>query len=64
MKISVVKELAVALDTSVAYLAGESKLNIDEETMKVMEMLSEMDNPNLRRVAVVQIRALLEINEN
>lgn len=64
MKISVVKELTAVLDTSVAYLTGETELNLDEETMKAMEMLSEMDNPDLRRVAVVQIRALMEINEN
>ena len=63
IKISVLKELADILDTSVAYLTGETEINIDMGTMKILELLSQIDNQDIRNAAVNQIKVLLELNE-
>ena len=63
IKISVLKELADILDTSVAYLTGETEINIDMGTMKILELLSQIDNQDIRNAAVNQVKVLLELNE-
>lgn len=50
-------------DTSVAYLTGETKININMGTMKILELLSQINNQDIRNAAVNQVKVLLELNE-
>ena len=52
IKISILKQIAALLGTTVAYLADDEKTEIGEDVMQVALLLQGMQNEELRKVAV------------
>ena len=58
IKISILKQIAALLGTTVAYLADDEKTEIGEDVMQVALLLQGMQNEELRKVAVEQVKLL------
>lgn len=58
IKVSVLKDLAKALDTSVSYLSGEQDEDIDDEVMQMAIALQQIKSKELRRAAIAQVKVL------
>lgn len=58
IKISILKQIAALLGTTVAYLADDEKTEIGEAVMQVALLLQGMQNEELRKVAVEQVKLL------
>ena len=58
IKISILKQIAALLGTTVAYLADDEKTEIGEDVMQVALLLQVMQNEELRKVAVEQVKLL------
>lgn len=61
MKISVLKEVAKALETSVSYLVGEPEEDMEDDVMQLAGVLRSIKKKELRVVAIAQIKVLAEI---
>ena len=57
MKMSIIKELAKVLHTTVGYLIDGEKMELDADVMQVATMMQEMP-VELRRVAMEQVKVL------
>lgn len=55
---TVVKQIAALLGTTVAYLADGEKTEIGEDVMPVALLLQGMQNEELRKVAMEQVKLL------
>ena len=55
---TVVKQIAALLGTTVAYLADGEKTEIGEDVMHVALLLQGMQNEELRKVAMEQVKLL------
>ena len=60
MKMSIIKELAKVLHTTVGYLIDGEKMELDAGVMQVATMMQEM-SVELRRVAMEQIKVLISL---
>ena len=60
-KISVLRELARVLGTSVTYLAEENAVNIEDEIMQMAMVLQQIKSSELRKAAIAQVKVLAEI---
>ena len=58
VKLGILKEMAPILGTTVAYLADGESYGFSPEVMQIAMMLEEMQNEELRRVAIEQIKIL------
>ena len=58
IKISILKQIAALLGTTVAYLADGEKTEIVEDVMQVALRLQGMQNEELRKVAMAQVKLL------
>ena len=58
IKISILKHIAKILDTSVFYLVGEQDEDISSEVMQLAMALQQIKNPELRQVAIEQVKVL------
>ena len=58
IKISILKQIAALLGTTVAYLADGEKTEIVEDVMQVALLLQGMQNEELRKVAMAQVKLL------
>lgn len=58
MKISVLKEIAKVLDTTVAYLSGEDDDKPTDEVMEMAKVLMSIKNEDLRKAAFAQVKIL------
>lgn len=58
IKVSVLKEIAKVLNTTVAHLVDGEAEGIDPQVMQVAMMLQEIENEELRKVAMEQVKAL------
>ena len=58
IKISILKQIAALLGTTVAYLADGEKTEIGEDVMQVALLLQGMQNEELRKVAMEQVKLL------
>ncbi|MGN0365774.1 MAG: helix-turn-helix domain-containing protein [Suilimivivens sp.] len=58
IKISILKQIAALLGTTVAYLADGEKTEIGEDVMQVVLLLQGMQNEELRKVAIAQVKLL------
>ena len=58
IKISILKQIAALLGTTVAYLADGEKTEIGEDVMQVALLLQGMQNEELRKVAMAQVKLL------
>ena len=61
IKISVLKEIATVLDTSVFYLVGEQE-DISNDVMQMAMILQQFEDKKLRKVAIDQIKLLLTLD--
>ena len=62
VKVGVLEELAPLLDTTVSYLAGGESYGLSPEVMQIAMMLEGMQNEELRRVAMEQVKLLATMN--
>ena len=58
IKISILKQIAALPGTTVAYLADGEKTEIGEDVMQVALLLQGMQNEELRKVAMEQVKLL------
>ena len=58
IKISILKQIAALLGTTIAYLADGEKTKIGEDVMQVALLLQGMQNEELRKVAMAQVKLL------
>ena len=58
IKISILKQIAALLGTTVAYLTDGAKTEIGEDVMQVALLLQGMQNEELRKVAMAQVKLL------
>lgn len=61
IKISILKQIAKELDTTVFYLAGEQDEDISNEVMQMAMVLQQIQNKELRKVAIEQAKVLVTI---
>ncbi len=61
MKISVINELAEKLSVSVEYLATGADA-ADEEEQAIFDMIHNLKNPALKKVALQQLKALADLD--
>lgn len=61
IKVSVLKDLAKVLCTNVAYLVDGDEKDITPEVMQVAVLLQEIQNKELRKVAMEQVKILTEV---
>ena len=62
VKVGVLEEIAPLLGTTVAYLAGGESQGLSPDVMQIAMMLEGMQNEELRRVAMEQIKILVTMN--
>ena len=63
IKVSVLKDLAKVLCTNVSYLVDGDENDIAPEIMQVAVMLQEIQNKELRKVAIEQMKILVGLND-
>ena len=63
IKISILKQIAKELDTTVFYLAGEQDEDISNEVMQMAMVLQQIPSKELRKVAIEQAKVLAPISE-
>lgn len=61
IKVSIMKEIAKQLGTSVFYLVGEQDEDICSEVMQMAIELQQIQNKELRRAAIEQVKLLANI---
>ena len=63
IKISVLKDIAKVLHTNVSYLVDGDENEIAPEIMQVALMLREIQNKELRKAAIEQMKILVGLND-
>lgn len=64
IKVSVLKELAVALDTTTAYLVdGVKEVKYSQQAEELLDVFSRLDNDRIIEIAIQQMKLLLKINK-
>ena len=63
MKVSVLKDIAKVLKTTVAYLVEGETEGISPEVMQIAMMLQGMKSKELRRAAMEQVKVLTGVDE-
>ena len=58
LKISVLREIAVALDTPVSYLLESQEPDIEDEMIQMLTALKQIKSCELRKAAIAQVRVL------
>ena len=64
IKISILKQIAKELDTTVFYLAGEQDEDISNEVMQMATVLQQIQSRKLRMAAIEQVKVLAVITES
>ena len=62
VKVGILKEMAPVLGTTVAYLAGGEACGFSPEVMQIAMLLEGMQNKELRRVAMEQVKLLAGVS--
>lgn len=62
VKVGILNELAPILGTSVSYLAGGEACGLSPEVLQIAMLLEGMENKELRRVALEQVKILAGAN--
>ena len=63
IKVSILKDVAKALNTTAGYLMDEDEIGFDAEVIQVAKMLQEMKNKAVRKVAIEQVKALGKLDK-
>lgn len=62
IKVSVLKELVVALDTTTAFLVdGVNEIKHSPQVEELLDIFSRLDNDKIRDIAIQQMKLLLNI---
>ena len=61
IKVSIIKEIAQKLGTTVAYLVDGEENALSSEIMQMVALLQGMQNEELRKVAVEQVKILAKV---
>ena len=61
LKISVLREIAVALKTTVSYLTEGDQESMNPEVLQVARMLQDMKDEKLRLAAIEQVKVLTRL---
>ena len=64
IKISILKQIAKELGTTVFYLAGEQDEDISNEVMQMAMVLQQIQSRKLRMAAIEQVKVLAVITES
>lgn len=62
IKVSILKQIARMLDTTVFYLVGEQDEDINAEVMQMAMALQQIQSKELRKVAIEQVKVLAGMN--
>lgn len=62
VKVGILKEMAPVIGTTVAYLAGGESCGFSPEVMQIAMLLEGMQNEELRRVAMEQVKLLAGVS--
>ena len=62
VKVGILEEMAPILKTTVSYLAGGAAYGFSSEVIQIAMMLERMQNKELRRVAMEQVKLLAEVS--
>lgn len=62
IKVSILKEIAMGLGTTVAYLVDGEESEFGLEVMQVARLLQGIENEQLRRAAMEQVKVLAALN--
>lgn len=62
VKVGILEEMAPLLGTTVSYLAGGESCGFSPEVMQIAMLLEGMQNAELRRVAMEQVKLLASVN--
>lgn len=62
IKISILKQIAKVLDTTVFFLVGEQDEDISVEVIQMAMALQQIQSKELRKVAIEQVKVLGRIN--
>lgn len=62
IKISILKQIAKELDTTVFYLTGEQDEDISNEVMQMAMVLQQIQSKELRKVAIEQAKVLASLS--
>ena len=63
IKVSILKDVAKALNTTAGYLMDGNEIGFDAEIMQVAKMLQEMKKKTVRKVAIEQMKALGKLDK-
>ena len=64
IKISILKQIAKELDTTIIYLVGEQDEDIRNEVMQMAMVLQQIQSKELRKVAIEQAKVLVAITKS
>ena len=66
VKVGILEEMAPLLGTTVSYLAGGESCGFSSEVMQIAMLLEGMQNAELRKVAMEQVKLLIrmDVSEN
>lgn len=62
IKVSILKEIAMGLGTTVAYLVDGEESEFGQEVMQVARLLQGIENEQLRKAAMEQMKVLAALN--
>ena len=63
IKVSIIKEIAQKLGTTVAYLVDGEENALSSDIMQIVVLLQGMQNEELRKVAVEQVKVLAQYRD-
>ena len=64
VKVGILEEMAPLLGTTVSYLAGGESCGFSPEVMQIAMLIEGMQNAELRRVAMEQVKLLAGVSTN
>ena len=62
IKVSILRDIGKALNTTAGYLMDGDAMRFDADVMQLALMLQEMKNENVRKVALEQVKVLVKLN--
>lgn len=61
IKVSILRDIAKVLNTTVGYLVDGDGVGFDTDVMQLAIMLQEIKNEDVRKVAIEQMRVLMKL---
>lgn len=64
IKVSILRDIAKALNTTAGYLIDGDEMGFDADVMQLAMMLQEMKNEDVRKAAIEQVKVLAKLNKD